>query len=307
MIFLKNCLYLAFFITILACDSNHETEIVLCYSNPEITINDACVVNNTLSFASGNTWTSGLNHIVDPTQCDSSTLLSVNALLAVDYDGESVYSVGMNNNIWRNQDFLWQEFIIDSNLVMRDIEVLDDQIILAGGLSFFLGYVQIVDKHNFKPLNTKRFEQQINAVICSADGKCILTGYGVIYFSDNQGLDWGLLEHPGDHFLACVKDQNDHFYILGSSGKVFKTSDGQTVESIRNGSGIAGDYRDIVYNSDIGLVIVGEKGKIEIYDFLSKSWTSRSIDKQHDILSVEVLDNEIFVGTRQGEILKFKF
>jgi len=306
-IFLKDYLFIALFITLLACDSDPEKELVLCYSNPGITINDACVVNNTLSFASGDTWTSGLNHIVDPTQCDSSTILSVNALLAVDYDGESVYSVGMNNNIWRNQDFLWQEFIIDSNLVMRDIEVLDDQIILAGGLSFFLGYVQVVDKQNFKPLNTKRFEQQINAVNCSADGKCILAGYGAIYFSDNEGLEWVLLDHPGDHFIASTKDQNNRFYILGSSGKVLRTSDGQTVETIRKGSGIAGDYRDIVYNSDIGLVIAGEKGKIEIYDFLSESWASRSINKQHDILSVEVLDYEIFLGTRQGEILKFEF
>lgn len=306
MIFFKRCLLISFLATIIACESDPKTELVFCYSNPDLSINDACLSGNAISFASGDTWTTGLIHTVDNTQCDSNISLSVNALLAVDYDGESIYSVGMNNNVWRYQTSLWQEFIIDSNLVMRDLEVLDDRIILVGGLSFFLGYVQVVNKQNLKPLETKRFDQQINAVTCSPNGQCVIAGYGAIYFSNNPGSDWVLLDHPGDHFISCAIDNNDQFYILGSSGKVLSTSNGQSFDIIRNSGGIAGDYRDMIFNSEIGLVIVGEKGKIDIYDFSSQTWNSRSIDSQHDILSVEILNDEIFIGTRQGDVLKFK-
>ena len=291
------------FILMVSCQKQEDIVAEVCFSEPAISINDVTKTDQGLCFASGDTWEEGFVHLVTDQNCDKNESLSVNALLAADYDQDRIYSVGMNNNVWRFEDDQWTEFVIDSNLVMRDIESTPDHLLLTGGLSFFQGYIQIVDKVGFKVTESFRFEQQLNTVICNDKGSCIAAGYGAIYFSDDVGYSWQFTEHQGDHFMSATVDEFGDFYILGSSGLVLKTSDGKDYEVIKNGNGIAGNYRDLVFLND-ELILVGEQGKIVFVRLGSNEQSIFSIGKEHDILCVDAIGDTVYLGTRQGEILK---
>jgi len=302
---IKYYFYFLVVLSIISCERGDNLSVELCYSNPELSINDVRRFQDNLSFVVGDTWTQGNVLFADQSMCDSNIQLSVNALLSLDTEGNNIYSVGMNNNIWHFDAFNWHERVIDSNLVMRDIVVSDDHLILAGGLAFFQGYIQVVSKSNFKLLTSQRFEQQLNAVACTQTGKCLAVGYGVVYKSDDSGLSWQLsTEHPTDHFIDIELGSEDVFYILGSSGRVLMSIDGNEFVDLGTGSNFAGDYRDICISEDLKLILGAEQGKLDIYDIKQDKWSNYKIGNQHDIFCVSTFDDQIYIGTRQGEILK---
>ena len=70
------------------------------------------------------------------------------------------------------------------------------------------------------------------------------------------------------------------------------------------GSNFAGDYRDICISEDLKLILGAEQGKLDIYDIKQDKWSNYKIGNQHDIFCVSTFDDQIYIGTRQGEILK---
>lgn len=159
----------------------------------------------------------------------------------------------------------------------RDLSYIDQNgLFLCGGEAFTQGYLDLLDLRTHTYQEVFHTNRELNA-ICRLDSlHWIVTGFGMMFRSEDQGTTWDSLILR-DHWLDISRVDEKTAVAIGINGSIIKTSDaGKHWEKLRNGNSIW--VRDIPlrcveFLNDREGIVAGENGFVSITRDGGSEWT----------------------------------
>lgn len=178
---------------------------------------------------------------------------------------------------------------------------------VAGGYNFANGFIHIMDPNGgFMLLDT--FLRELRDVEVTSDGRVHLCGYGLYLYSDDEGQNWNIQNIQGDFYRGMDFVDNEHGYMLGEYGSVYKTENGGADwVSCRLGNSVFADQeklmRDIAFRDLDRGYIVGTGN--ELYSTLDagSSWAKIDNTEQADFLKIDIFYDKAFLSCNSGRML----
>jgi len=230
-------------------------------------------------------------------------------LIAIDQDQTgNLYATGVDGyRLNKSCENNWQ---IEQPLkwgFMRDLDFeAKGNGILVGGEALTIGFMVRVSQDG--SIEITDWDRELSSITSVSEEIYILTGYGFVSKSVDDGKTWVQSEIGGDFFVDCIFPTDKVGYIVGSYGTILKTTDqGESWEKVRNGYSLT--VSDLPFNAifftdantgyvcgDGGLVIVTRDG--------GASWSKFEGLPSIDFLDVAAIGNTIYVCGEEGTLLR---
>ncbi len=123
---------------------------------------------------------------------------------------------------------------------------------------------------------------------------------GKILYSDNAMLSFDTYNLPQPDLLMAMTDYNGYFVGVGSSGKIFKSSDGKSWSEI-SGTALNNSLNSVVAGSD-RIIAVGNKGTIAYSEDLN-SFSKITTVIQDNLYDIAVSDSGTYVAVGQNSVI----
>ncbi len=141
--------------------------------------------------------------------------------------------------------------------------------------------------------------------------KAFACGYGAIMKTEDSGFTWTYTPPKNEYFSALHFLTPELGYVVGRTGTILKTENGgKSWEKLRNGNTL---FKEEIHLSDVAFVnpqigyVVGDKGFFCKTIDGGKQWIKIEKYTPKNITSLCLIkENEGFLTTEDGEILKFK-
>lgn len=216
-------------------------------------------------------------------------------VIAAGYDGKYFQSLDGGNTWEFTQLYFWSP--------VRDIELVNDNLFLAGGNGLKSGFIAS-DSVPGTP-GDLQLDSFINEIrdITDVNGALYAAGYGLILKSTDNGGTW----HPtsaADDFFIGLRQVNSSLYAAGANGTVLQTNDGGIKwKQLKKGNSVipSAFINAFDANSD-GLIIAGERGMLLWYSFAEEKWL-RIKHIHDDITAVKINAELVYLTTRSGKVL----
>ena len=305
-------LFLLLIFTILSCNSLDEespnwSKIDLDTSS-DLSAITVCE-DGSIHIVGGDLWYNG-TYVFSPFG-ESWTVDSIlnKQLLAIDQDQSgNLYATGIDgyrlnkqcDDPWQTeQPFKWE--------IMRDLDFISKgEGIMVGGEALIIGFmVKISDGEIFE---IRDWDRELSSITYVTDETYILTGYGFVSKSIDNGKTWIQNEIGGDFFIDCSFPTEKIGYVIGRSGTIIKTIDqGASWETIRNAYNITVSNLPFsaVYFLDENIgYICGDEGLVLVTRDGGESWKKFDGLPNIDLLDIKVKDDFIFTCGKEGTLLK---
>jgi len=183
----------------------------------------------------------------------------------VGFDGKMLYTADGNN---------WQFHQLRYDPCNGIAFATATKAIVVCGVSFEIGSRQHIDSAG----NVTKYDSlnyQMNDV-CMADAQTgYIAGYGIVQKTVNGGDSWDFMDVNNDNFTAIDCHTPQKLWICGAQGSIYKTTDGQHWERLRNGNDLTlprYHLNDILFTDDIHGYAVGENGLVIYTDDGGQHW-----------------------------------
>lgn len=273
--------------------------------NADYALNEVIYKDGYLIFAGGDTWTTGQ---ILKYELSSGSIEELNLhqsiLLDILAGDNNCYTIGIDNNLFKSIDgTMWTKVPLDSNFVARDLLMSETHLISVGGLANFKGQLQLINLINLELEKSIGFDHQLNSISRLSEDSMIAAGFGAIYISNNQGLDWHVVDYAGDDFQDIIYHDGQVF-VLGQGGLIFESNDGIRFEEIRSYQISNPGFRRIIIRDNGDMLIIGDDGKMEKNN--GEEWIKFDTGHQTDFQCIIEAEGSIYVGTKQGEIIEIE-
>ncbi|MEZ5032552.1 MAG: YCF48-related protein [Saprospiraceae bacterium] len=262
--------------------------------------------------AGGQTWYSGIilkstdggrNWYTDLT--DTKVILD----LEEDSTGQ-LYATGVDGHLWiQPPTGAWSFHRLPEWRINRAVlPVSPDEVVLAGGSIFQLGFVYLADSLDQVSHVTETINL-INDLALVEDNHIIAAGYGAVLRSKDHGKHWEFLDITGDNFMAVDMVDLHLGYMVGYGGSILRTEDGwQSWSSIRNGDALSVSnipFRAVDFLDAQTGVVVGDAGRVWLTRDGGDHWQRLlGVSESIDLTGVCIQGQEIFVAGTGGTILR---
>lgn len=275
-------------------------------SSHSLPIDDLCTINGKIVGVGGDTWLQGNRLLFDPVgksiQFDS---ISNKRIFTIQKIGQTLLGGGVDSRLYssNNADSQWVIHKLPAWGLIKDVIKSNTGYIAVGGKSFKNGYIYEVDSL-FSSFKETTLEEELSGIDQSSDGHIIACGYGVIWLKESR-KEWRLLDIKGD-FFTDVSFIGNQGLCVGSNGAVLTTSDGGiNWQQMTKSNQLLGG--NTTWNTIEALenywLVGGREGALARISKDFKTAEEWRVDEQIDILSIEVLNNEVYFGGRKGEFI----
>lgn len=188
-------------------------------------------------------------------------------LMAVGLDGKTYIKYPYTDG-WQIYQNIWWER-------MKDFEMLsNNEGIAVVGRNWNDGRIYKIDSLG-NVLHRDSFNIEFNDVELTSSGRILVSGYGTIMYSDDDGNSWNYSDAQGDHFVK-LKAFGNHVKALGYQGSILESEDGGSTWR-KHGNGSTTYFRKYQFNDFLWLnewhgIAVGNNGKVMITNDGGQHW-----------------------------------
>lgn len=94
-----------------------------------------------------------------------------------------------------------------------------------GGESFGLGYLEEINALTGQTKQILKIDHELDAIQAVDENRWVIAGYGVVFYSEDAGMQWDTLDVSGDHYRDVFVDEQTGF-IVGIQGSILRSDDG---------------------------------------------------------------------------------
>lgn len=259
---------------LILCKDKDESSFVYKYNGGAKKMSSSSVKFHTIEFSEGTTWLAG----------DTLAIRS-----SVDTGKTWKYAGNSSFVDWKKN---WQSDVSD----LICLYVKDDKPAFAIGTDdLFSGNVYW---DNCEKSSQKKFG--LNDMIVLHDSAYI-AGYGSVIFTNDLGNTQTLEDIGGENFMSiCSNDA--YIFVCSYSGKIYRTKVGSHSWDKMYANGKKLLFIEANQNGDV--VAVGESRNILISNDNGKTWREESYNEGNKISCLKVINNEFYIGTEKGTIIK---
>ncbi len=225
------------------------------------------------------------------------------AIFDLHSDQNLLYAVGTSGYIYTGQSDLNRREV-PTNSLFRAITTTSTGIIAIAGKDFNKGWIYPIN-NEYQILNEYIYNNELSDVKCN-DENCIAVGYGIILYSDDEGLTWTQASQTGDFYNAIAYNIEGTAYTVGYNGSIIHSNNGgKSWTSYKNAhSPLANNkpFRKIKFFGQSGY-IVGDNGTIWKSDDSGLSWRDISLRSDLDLFDLEIFRGKLYLASEAGRII----
>lgn len=223
---------------------------------------------------------------------------------------QNLYTTGVDGYLYSKSSGQesWQFHRLKDWDILHHITVKDDgKLVLSGGKSYSKGYIYHLDEQ-MKTDTVLYFPHEISAVQHISGQNFLQVGYGILMYSENNGLDWNDLGIQGDFFSAIAFRDSLYGLVTGFNGSLLRTIDGgKSFTWLQKPAGGTRQrsYRMIKYLGGSHWLIGGNYGRVFLSDDHGESWQTFQLQKNTDIYDAVVLRDSVWMVGTEGYFAGF--
>ncbi|MFT4532694.1 MAG: hypothetical protein ACJA1A_000608 [Saprospiraceae bacterium] len=226
------------------------------------------------------------------------------AIFDLHASGSTLFAVGTSGYLFSGISELLKKEVA-SNSLFKGVTKTDIGLIAIAGKDFNKGWIYPID-NNFQILNEYKYDHELTDVKCDSEGNCIVTGYGIIIYSQDNGLTWMRSTQEGDFYNSIAYNSEGIPFVVGYNGSIlFSENKGLKWSAIKSAhSPLANNkpFRKIKFYNDAAY-IVGDNGTIWKSVDDGQSWVDISINTELDLFDFVIFNDKLFIASEAGHIL----
>lgn len=141
----------------------------------------------------------------------------------------------------------------------------------------------------------------LNDMIVCDDSLVYIAGYGSICYANQLGENQTLENVGGENFTSICSN-GKYVFACSYSGKIFRTEMSENKWEKVSSKGTRLLFIEADNNGNV--VAVGESKKVLISNDNGETWREESYSEGNKISCMEMLNNEFYIGTEKGVIIK---
>lgn len=152
-----------------------------------------------------------------------------------------------------------------------------DQILAVGGESFGQGYLEKINAITGTTQQILKIDHELDAIQAVDQNHWVMAGYGVVFYSENAGLNWDTLDVSGDHYRDIFFVDENTGFMVGIQGSILRSDDGgRSWKTLRNPRSIFvkdRSFRTVCFKNKLEGLVGGEDGILWQTKDGGESWT----------------------------------
>ncbi|MCC6816448.1 MAG: hypothetical protein IT267_08565 [Saprospiraceae bacterium] len=190
---------------------------------------------------------------------------------------DHIFACGIDKKLYIMNSQKPEELSFGDYIFFRAIDAWSpDNILLAGGESFRVGYIykaSILKDTLFEVLNTQR---EMNSIHCIDSLNWVASGFGIVLKTQNGGMNWDTINITGDHFRDMYFINDSIGYMCGIGGDILKTSNrGLAWRKLRDAQKLLvgfKPFRCICFKNEMEGIVAGESGIVWMTSDGGNNW-----------------------------------
>ncbi|HQX43682.1 MAG: hypothetical protein KA251_07455 [Saprospiraceae bacterium] len=152
-----------------------------------------------------------------------------------------------------------------------------DRILAVGGESFGLGYLEEINALTGQTKQILKIDHELDAIQAVDENRWVIAGYGVVFYSEDAGMQWDTLDVSGDHYRDVFFVDEQTGFIVGIQGSILRSDDGgKNWKKLRNPRSIFikdRSFRTICFKNKLEGLVGGEGGILWKTNDGGENWT----------------------------------